>query len=118
MFNSVEYVRQLCKKKSIAISVLEKACGFANGYLNPKKMSKLPYDRALDIANYLHVSVEEVLTGKEAGNAPTNSGKGDILDEVDVAFYGEYKELGDDDKETIRSMVRVMRERRAKQQEK
>ena len=43
--------------------------------------------------------------------------KPDVLDEVDVAFYGEYKQLSEDDKDTIRDMVRVMRERRAKKQE-
>ncbi len=41
----------------------------------------------------------------------------DILDDVDIAFYGEFKELTEDDKETVRDMVRVMRERRAKKQE-
>lgn len=41
----------------------------------------------------------------------------DVLDEVDVAFYGEYRELSEDDKDTIRDMVRVMRERRARRQE-
>lgn len=46
-----------------------------------------------------------------------NNSKPDVLDEVDVAFYGEYKELSEDDKDTIRDMVRVMRERRAKKQE-
>jgi len=35
------------------------------------------------------------------------------LDEVDVAFYGDFKELDDDEKETVRDMVRLMRERRA-----
>lgn len=49
--------------------------------------------------------------------APTVSGEHDILDEIDIAFYGEYKELTEDDKETVRDMVRVMRERRAKKQE-
>lgn len=49
--------------------------------------------------------------------APTPSAP-DILDEVDIAFYGEYRELSEDDKDTIRDMVRVMRERRAKKQEK
>lgn len=49
--------------------------------------------------------------------APTGSGERDILDEIDIAFYGEYKELTEDDKETVRDMVRVMRERRAKKQE-
>lgn len=41
----------------------------------------------------------------------------DVLDNVDLAFYGDYKELDEDDKETIRDMVRIMRERRAKRQE-
>lgn len=46
-----------------------------------------------------------------------SSSKPDVLDEVDVAFYGEYRKLSEDDKDTIRDMVRVMRERRAKKQE-
>ena len=49
--------------------------------------------------------------------ASTGFGERDILDEVDIAFYGEYRELTEDDKETVRDMVRVMRERRAKKQE-
>ena len=118
MFNSVEYVRELCKQRKIAVSVLEKDCGFANGYLNPKKMAKLPYDRAVVIANYLGVAVDLILTGEETKNAPAVSGKGDVLDEVDVAFYGEFKELDENDKETVRDMVRIMRARRAAKQEK
>lgn len=52
---------------------------------------------------------------KDASHTPS---KPDVLDEVDIAFYGEYKELDEDDKDTIRDMVRVMRERRARKQEK
>lgn len=51
-------------------------------------------------------------------NAEPASSAPDVLDEVDIAFYGEYRELSEDDKDTIRDMVRVMRERRAKKQEK
>lgn len=44
---------------------------------------------------------------------PTVSGERTIdLSEVDFAFYGGYKELDEDDQETIRDMVRIMRERR------
>lgn len=117
MFNSVEYVREVCKQRKIAISVLEKACGFANGYLNPKKMARLPYDRAVSISEYLGIPVELILTGEETDKAPAEPGKGDVLDDVDVAFYGEYKELSEDDKEIVRSMVATMRQRRAKKQE-
>jgi len=33
-----------------------------------------------------------------------------------VAFYGEFKELSEEDKETVRDMVRIMRERRTGKQ--
>jgi hypothetical protein len=38
------------------------------------------------------------------------------LDQIDVAFYGDFKELSDEEKETVRDMVRIMRQRRADKQ--
>ncbi|WP_024347999.1 hypothetical protein [Lacrimispora indolis] len=61
MVSGVEYVRDICKKRKIAISTLEKECGFANGYLNPKKVTKIPYDRAVLISNYLNVDINNIL---------------------------------------------------------
>ncbi len=63
MFNGVEYVRKICKNKNIPISKLEKDCGFSNGYLNPKKVSKIPYERATLIAEYLNIDVKDILDG-------------------------------------------------------
>ncbi len=68
----------------------------------------------LKLAEYFGISVDALLRGSAA--LPTASSE-DVLDEVDVAFYGEYKELTDDDKDTVREMVRIMREKRAKKQE-
>ena len=65
MFNSVEYVRDICSKRNIPVSQLEKDCGFANGYMNPKKLKKIPYDRAKMIADYLGLSLEYLLTGAD-----------------------------------------------------
>lgn len=113
MFSSVQLVRDLCKERNIPIAKLEKDCGFSNGYLNPKKMAKIPYDRAVVIAEYLGVSVNLILTGEETEKAPTANGERDILSEIDIAFYGEYKELSEDDQKTIRDMVRIMRQRRS-----
>lgn len=122
MFNSVQYVRDICQKRKIPISQLEKECGFSNGYLNPKKMIKIPYERAQIISEYLGISVTDIFGGEETTKTPATAGERsqarDILDEVDVAFYGDFKELDEDQKETVRDMVRVMRERRAKKQEK
>ena len=108
MFNSVEYIRKICKERGIAISQLEKDCGFANGYLNPKKMAKIPYDRAVTVGRYLELTPERILTGEDP-KTPTGE---DILDQVDVAFYGDFRELDPEQKETIRDMVRLMREKK------
>ena len=69
---------------------------------------------------FFHLDSERILAdinddGKE--KVPTGSCEHDVLDDIDIAFYGEFKELTEDDKETVRDMVRVMRERRAKKQE-
>ena len=37
----------------------------------------------------------------------------DVLEQVDVAFYGDFKELNEEEKKAVRDMVRLMRERRA-----
>lgn len=117
MFNGVEFVRNICRERNIPIATLEKDCGFANGYLNPRKIKKVPYDRAVIIGAYLGISPDLILKGEETENAPAEGGKGDMIDEVDLAFYGEYKELSEDDKEIVRGMVATMRQRRAKKQE-
>ena len=118
MFNSVQMVRDLCKAQNIPIAKLEKDCGFSNGYLNPKKMAKIPYDRAVVIAEYLGVSADLILTGEESKKAPTSIERDerDILDEVDIGFYQGFKELDEADKQVLRDMVRVMRERRGKKE--
>lgn len=78
------------------------------------------------IADYFGITVENLAgdelpePGERKEKSPTTEGErsvGDIIDEVDIAFYGDYRELDDDDKETIRTMVQVMRDRRAKKQE-
>lgn len=118
MLNSVQLVRDLCKERNIPIAKLEKDCGFSNGYLNPKKMSKIQYDRAIVIAEYLGVSADLILTGKnEVKNAPTVSGERDVLDEVDIGFYNGFKELTEAQKEAVRRMVQVMREQDKSKQE-
>lgn len=70
-------------------------------------------------AEVLGVSYSYLVNGsrEETNIAPTTDSKSDILDEVDVAFYGDYRELSEDDKATLRDMARIMRERRSKKQE-
>lgn len=112
--NSVERVKALCKERKIAISKLEKDLGFSNGYIGQLRKGVFPADRLDAIANYFGVTTDYLL-GKETEKAPTAAGeRKDILDEVDIAFYGDFKELDEDQQATIRDMVAVMRQRKDK----
>lgn len=68
----VEYVRAVCKEKKVPIARLERELGYANGYLNPKQ-KKIPYDRAVQIAEYLDIDVHKIL-GVEPSPAPADTG--------------------------------------------
>lgn len=61
MNTGVDFVREVCKKRGISIAQLEKELGFSNGYLNPKKLHKIPYERAKAIAAYLDIDLNRVL---------------------------------------------------------
>ncbi len=108
--------RELCERRGISCNRAAIEMGLSNATPTAwKKRGLTPKaDTLALIANYFGVTTDYLL-GEEI--APTPQGERDILDDVDVAFYGEYKELTDDDKETVRDMVRIMRERRAKKQE-
>lgn len=72
MFDSVKFVRDLCKEKNIPISTFEKECGFSNGYLNPVKLKKIPYDRAVIMAERLGITAQEILEGPAEKEKPTS----------------------------------------------
>ena len=96
---------ELAKKMNVAASTVSSWC-------NGEKMPRM--DKVEAMAAIFQVAVTDLM---EPYNPKPDASR-DILDQIDIAFYGEYKELSDDDKETVRDMVRIMRERRAKRQEK
>lgn len=64
--NSVERVKAICKEKRIPIYKLEKDLGYANGYISQLKKGTFPADRLHEIADYIGVSVDYLLTGEES----------------------------------------------------
>lgn len=70
----VEKVLELCKRRSVAPSKVEKDLGFGNGYLNPKKVDDIKYKRLERILQYLGASWVEFFTGEE--KPATNDGDG------------------------------------------
>lgn len=63
--NAVERVKSICKERKIAISKLESDCGFANGYIGQLRKGTFPDDRLRIISNYLNVTTDYIMTGKE-----------------------------------------------------
>ena len=109
MENLFDRIQSLCEEKGIRPGRLCNELGISRSLMTDLKMGRkktVNAETAQKIAGFLGVSVGYLL-GREAE---------DLLDQVDVAFYGEYKELNEEDKETVRDMVRLMRERRAGKQ--
>lgn len=102
----------LCQKHGLTPSGAATKIGFNRASVTMwKSTGKAPkQDLLIRIAEYFGVSVDYLL-GKK--NAPTPKGERKIdLQDVDVGFYGDFVELSEDDKETVRDMVRIMRDRR------
>jgi hypothetical protein len=112
MFNSVQFVRDICKERGIPVSQLEKSCGFSNGYLNAKKLTRLPYDRAQLIADYLRLDVTLILTG-EKNNAPAPEGRSAVTDDdIKFALFGGDGEITDEMYEEVKRFAAFIKNSR------
>ena len=63
--NSVERVKSICKERKIPISKLEKDLGYSNGYISQLRKGVFPADRLSEIARYLSVTPDYLMTGHE-----------------------------------------------------
>lgn len=107
-----EKIQSLCESKGIRPGRLCDELQLSRGLITDLKMGRkksLNAQTAQKIAAFFGVSVGYLLGQESAAGQ-------DLLDEVDVAFYGDFKELDEQEKETIRDMVRLMRQRRMENQ--
>lgn len=107
MDNLYENIEALCSQRGIRPGRLCNELGISRGLITDLKMGRkkgVNAETAQKIASYFGISVGQLLGQQDSS---------DVLDQADVAFYGDFKELNDDEKEAVRDMVRVMRERRA-----
>lgn len=107
MDNLYESIVALCAQRGIRPGKLCNDLGISRGLITDLKMGRkksVNAETAQKIAAYFGISVGQLL-GQESSS--------DILDQVDVAFYGDFKELNEEEKNAVRDMVRLMRERRA-----
>ena len=111
MDNLYESIEALCTQRGIRPGRLCNELGLSRGLITDLKMGRkksVNAETAQKIAAYFGISVGQLL-GQEDGS--------DILQQADVAFYGDYKELNEEEKKAVRDMVRLMRERRAAQRD-
>lgn len=83
--NTVERVKAICKQRKIALSKLEKDCGFGNAYISQLKKGVFPDDRLITIAQYLDLDPRYLLTGNEEYNHP-------MLSAAEIAFNATYSD--------------------------
>ncbi len=108
MGNLYENILELCQQREIRPGRLCDDLSLSRGLMTDLKMGRkkgLSAETAQKIAAYFGVSVGTLLGQSQEPR--------DILDQVDVAFYGDFKELDEEQKEAVRDMVRLMRKRRA-----
>lgn len=110
MDNLYENIEALCTQRGIRPGRLCNDLNLSRSLITDLKMGRkktVNAETAQKIATYFGISVGQLLGQEE----------GDILDQADVAFYGDYKELNEDEKKAVRDMVRIMRERRTAQRD-
>lgn len=105
-----DILQTLCDEKGIAMSALLDSVGMSRGNiarwkngLDPKSATKIKLANALGVDRS---RLDDEQEGKR------ESSGADILDEIDIAFYGDYKALDEEQKEIVRDMARTMRRRR------
>lgn len=70
--NSVDLIKKICKERKIPISHLERDLGYGNGYISQLRKGTVPSDRAVEIANYLNIDLQYLLSGGEDINENKN----------------------------------------------
>ena len=116
MANLYESILSLCERDGIRPGRLCDELGISRGLMTDLKMGRkkgVNAETAQKIASFFGVSVGHLL-GIEGSDAVNENQVN--LDQIDVAFYGDFKELSEEEKETVRDMVRIMRQRRADKQ--
>lgn len=94
----LERIKKECKqKKDISITTLEQELGYSNGSL--AKAKDIPSSRILDIAKYLGVTTDYILTGQESTvPEPQNA-----IEHIQLISL--YEKLSDEQKQAILTIM-------------
>lgn len=101
-----ERFTELCAKNGFSQAAAVQAIGLNRAAISKWKKGSLPQGSTVSkLAELFGVSVDYLLGGPGGSAAAPQP---DILDELDVAFLGDYGELTEENKATLRDMARLM----------
>lgn len=115
--NSVERVKTICKDRKIPISKLERDLGYSNGYIGQLRKGTFPNDRLKEIAEYLEVSIDYLMTGKEKEggetyylNEETSKMAQSIFENKELRMlFDAAQDASPEDLETVHSMLLALK---------
>ena len=109
--NSVERVKTICKDRKIPISKLERDLGYSNGYIGQLRKGTFPNDRLKEIAEYLEVSIDYLMTGEDS-NPDTPYYLNDDAKEMAQFMFDnpEYKVLFDASRKVKKEDIQFVKE--------
>lgn len=107
----VEKIRELCKKKGISISKLEKETGLGNGIIGKwEKFGREPkFVHIKAIADYFGVPVS-YLTGEAQKEKPPS--EGEHLDPVTQELMNFVETASDDERRAVLEIVNLIKKQR------
>ncbi len=112
----LERVRQLCVRRGMSITKIEKALGYGNGTVSgwTKAKKKAPYDRIQAIAKLLDVPTI-ALTGEPS---PTGEERNPVTDaDLKLALFGSDSEITDAMLEEVKRFAAFVKQREQEKEE-
>jgi len=108
-----ERIESLRKSKGLSQGKLEKELGFSNGSVSKWRNSKPTTERLQKVADFFKVSIEYLMTGKEAEREEKiNIDNGDITNEINKLMFDidfENKEIFYDGKPISSQQAAILR---------
>ena len=111
-------IRFLRKQQGWGQDVLADKLGYKS-YTTIQKwesgVSEPPLKKVHQLAELFNVDIDELTSRDlEFNSEASPAEEHDILDDVDFAFFGDYKKLSESNKETLRAMARILKEQEEK----
>ena len=114
MADMYKRIDSLLSDRGISGAKMSSDLGMSRSFMTELRKGRaksVKIETAQRIADYFGVSVSYLLgEDEETKKAPTEAGEHLVdMSDVDIAFYGGYKELTEEQQEAVRRMVQAMR---------